>query len=171
MTMRGSKGGEARQPQRPHLPREHREHLAVGGQVGGDEEHDENLRQLAGLEAEAAEAQPQLAAAGFVADDRQHGGEQQQDAHDHERVLVIGELVQVAHDGERGDHGRDADEQPQQLVHGQIGHDAGDEGDADARQRERDRQDGRVGRRARASARQCGPQGMRRRCRGARPGC
>ena len=143
----GQKGGEARQPQRPHLPREHREHLAVGGQVGGDEEHDENLRQLAGLEAEAAEAQPQLAAAGLVADDRQHGGKQQQNAHDHERVLVIGELVQVAHDGERGDHGRDADEQPQQLIHGQIGHNTGDEGDADARQRERDRQDGRVGRR------------------------
>ena len=78
------------------------ESIAVGGQVGGDEEHDENLRQLAGLEAEAAEAQPQLAAAGFVADDRQHGRKQKQDAHDHERVLIVGELVEVAHDGERG---------------------------------------------------------------------
>ena len=171
MTMSGQQGGEARQPQRPHLPREHREHLAVGGQVGGDEEHDENLRQLAGLEAEAADAQPQLAAAGLIADDRQHGREQKQDAHDHERVFIVGELVQVAHDGEGGNHGRDADEQPQQLVHGQIGHNAGHERDTDARQRERNGQNSWVGRQARAGARQCEPRGMRRRCRAARPGC
>ena len=110
MTMSGSR---VARPQRPHLPREYREHLAVGGQVGGDEEHDEDLGQLAGLEAEAAEAQPQLAAAGLVADDRQHGREQQQDAHDHKRVLVVGELVQIAHHGQGGDHGRHADEQPE----------------------------------------------------------
>ena len=137
-------GRQAWQPQRAHLPGENREHLAVGGQVGGDEEHNEDLCQLAGLEAKRAEAQPQLAAARLVADDGQHGREQKQNTDDHQRVLVIGKLVQVAHGGQCDHHGCHADEKPEQLVDSQVGHDAGYKGNADTRKRKGNGQNGRV---------------------------
>ena len=98
--------------------RRDREHLAVLGEVGGEEEHDEDLGELAGLEAEAAEADPQLGAVDLAADERRQ--QQQHEAADHERVLVAREALERGHADERGDERRHADEEPHHLGRGEL---------------------------------------------------
>ena len=125
------------QAERAYMPSEHREHLAVLRKVAGQEEHDNDLRDLAWLEGESAYMQPDAAAVDFLADAGDHRREQKNDADDGERVLVVGEPVGIAQKRHDRDHEHDAQEQPNDLVDGHIlavgeGRYARDEGDADA---------------------------------------
>ena len=139
-------GADVRQAERPDAPREDREHLAVLRQVAGQEQHDGDLGDFAGLEGDdARNAQPDAAAVDLLADEGQHGRQQKDEACDHERVLVVGQPVDVAQQRQHHHHAHHAQEQPHDLAHGQVGSQARDERDADPRKRERQRQDGRVG--------------------------
>ena len=60
-----------------------------------------NLDRLARLERERADRQPDAASVDLLADERDERGEQQDEAHQHQRVLVAGEPVQVAHEQQR----------------------------------------------------------------------
>ena len=62
----------------------------------------------------------------------------------HERIFVLRETVDVAHDRQSDHHTRDAHEQPDDLAYRQIGREARDECDADAGKAECDGQNGRI---------------------------
>ena len=110
------------QVERACAPREHGEHLAVLGEVSRQKQHDGYLSYLARLEREhAGNADPDATAVDLLPDDRQKRREQQREAHDHERVLVVGHLVQVAEQHEHEHHARHAQEQPHHLVDGDTG--------------------------------------------------
>ena len=94
--------------------------------------------------------QPNLAAVDFLAQARDKRAEQQDDARKHERVFVVGNFVQVAEQKQHCNHAANAYEQPHHLALRHVGRvgergDARDEGNADARKRERKRQQRRVG--------------------------
>ena len=132
-----------RQAQRP-AP-EGAQHLAVVCEVARQEEHDAYLGQLAGLEAHPGDGQPDAAAVVLAADHRQHGAQQQEQAHQQDHVAVARELFDAGneHDGEH--HAGNAGEEPSHLLEGGfLGREAQDEADADARQQEDHRQDARV---------------------------
>ena len=124
---------------------EHREHLAVLGQVGRQEDDDADLGDLAGLEGESCDGQPDAAAVDLVADDREQRREQQDQADEHDAVFVLGEALKVLHEGEHDHHEHHAEQKPADLFHRQFRGKARDEGDADARQGEGDREDRGVG--------------------------
>ena len=136
-------GEEHAEPRKPEGPEPHGrdgERLSVAREVEREEEDDENLCELAGLEGEGADDDPELGSVDLRADE--HGQEQKRDADDAERVLVPRKLVEVPREDERGDHGRDREEQPDDLALGVARRQARDEGDADAREHEHDRQYG-----------------------------
>ena len=94
--------------------------------------------------------QPDAAAVDFLTDAGDHRREQKDDADDSEGVLVVGEAFGVAQKHHDQNHEHDAQEKPNDLVDGHIGAIregcyARDEGDADARECKRDRQDCGVG--------------------------
>ena len=131
--------------ERAHLVVEHGKHLAVLRQIGCQKYYDADLRQLARLDGEAADGKPDARTVDFVADNGQHRRHQKQDARRHDGVLVVCQLVQVLHERQNQHHEHHAQEQPAHLFHGKVGRQAGDKRDADARKRERKRQDCRVG--------------------------
>ena len=114
-------------------------------QIRRQEDDDADFRDFARLEAERTNLQPNAAAEDFLAEAGNHGGEQQNDAQHHERIFVLRETVDVAHDRQSDHHARDAHEQPDDLAYRQIGCEARDECDADAGKAECDGQDGRIG--------------------------
>ena len=79
-----------------------RERLSVAREVEREEEDDEYLGELTGLEGERPDEDPQLGSVDLRADE--HRKKQESDADDAERVLVVREVVEVAHEEERGDH-------------------------------------------------------------------
>ena len=117
--------------------------LAVLGQVAGEEQDDEDLGELTGLELEAADLDPQLGAIDLGADE--HGQHEQDDAGDAQDVFVAFDDLEVLHHGERAYHEGHAQEQENHLAQRGVGLQTRDEGDADAREREHDGQDRRVG--------------------------
>ena len=119
------------------------EQLAVLGEVGGEEEHDEDLGDLAGLERQPREVYPQLRAVDLASDER--GQQQQDEAAHHERVLVARERLERRHRDERGHECCHADEQPHHLACGELLIETRDHGQADAGQHEHDREQARVG--------------------------
>ena len=121
------------QLQRPEPPGEYREHLAVGGKVAADEQHDDDLGDFARLEGERPDGQPDPAPVMLYAYDRQQRRQEKHEAEHHERVLVIRELVELARERKGGNHGKHADEQPDNLVHGKVRRKPRDERDANAR--------------------------------------
>ena len=127
-----------------HLHGEHGEHLAVLGEIGRKEQHDEDLRDLTRLEAQAADGKPDAAAVDLGAHNGQHGGKQQDDADDHQGVLILCDLVEVLYQQQRGHHGDDTHEEPDDLLACQVGIDAGNEGNADATESEDDGQNCRI---------------------------
>ena len=120
-----------------------REQLAVLGEVASQEQDDEDLGELAGLDGKRANANPQLGAVDFGADE--HGQDEQQDADSAEGVFITLYEIEILDQGKRCDHERDGHEQDDQLVHGEARRQACDEGDADARKEKDDRQDCRIG--------------------------
>ena len=135
---------QAGQVNRAHAPCEHGEHLAILRQIGRQEKHDEYLRQFARLEGKTGDGQPQAAAVDLGADPGKHRRKQQQHTDDHERVLVIGKPVQVAHQHEHQHQGGHTREHPDELAACGGRSQARDECDADARKRESDGKQRRV---------------------------
>ena len=126
------------QVERAHADGEHGQQLAVLGQIACHEQHDDDLGDLAGLEGEAADVQPDAAAVNLLAKAGDHRREQQKDAHEHEGVLIVGDLIEVAEQRQHHDHAGNTHEQPDHLALRHVGRvrerrDARDEGDADAR--------------------------------------
>ena len=126
---------DTRQLQTEHLLTAHGQLVAMIEQVGSEEEREEQFGELARLElAQSRNPDPDARAVHLHADERQHRGEQQHQAHHHRH---IGEASQHAvvlqeDDEQRGKH--DGDAQPHQLA---LGHrptfalvDAGDHGHA-----------------------------------------
>ena len=72
-----------------------REHLAVLGEVGGEEEHDEDLGDLARLERQPPMRIHSLAP--LISRPMNAGQQQQHEAGDHERVLVAREALERRH--------------------------------------------------------------------------
>ena len=138
----GREHAQARQREGTHLVRGGAQQLAVLGQIGREEDGDEHLGDLAGLKGERAHANPQLGAVDLGA----HEGGQQQQGHarDANRVLVLGEAVEVGDEREHAHHRGDRHEEPDHLARCVLGGKARHEGDADAREHEDDGQDGRV---------------------------
>ena len=112
----GKQHAEARDAEGSHTMCGNGEGLAVGGKVEGQEEDDENLCELARLEREAAKREPELAAVLLGTND--HGQDEQDHAHKAQRVLVVRQIVEVAHKEERRNHGRNRDKEPEDLVLG-----------------------------------------------------
>ena len=128
--------------QRSELARGGGEKLPVLCQVAGKEDDKQDLCDLARLEREAAEFDPELGSIVLRADD--HGQEQQDDACDAEGELVLGEIVDALHEEEDQDHGDDGEEEPDDLSCRCIRRQALHERYAYARKQEDDRQDHRV---------------------------
>ncbi len=117
------------------------EDLALLPEVAGEEDDQHDLRQLAGLELDAADVHPEPRAVDGLADDRQHGQHEEPDRGQAEDVLVaLQPPVVVAERHERAAEGRDADHDPEPLPEGVVGVEAVDLGDADRRQERRHRQ-------------------------------
>ena len=98
------------QMERAHAHGEHGQQLAVLGQIACHEQHDDDLGDLAGLEGEAADVQPDAAAVNLLAKAGDHRREQQKDAHEHEGVFEVRDLIQVAEQRQHHDHAGHAHE-------------------------------------------------------------
>ena len=134
---------KARQAEGSEVDGRGRERLSVAREVEREEEDDEYLGELTGLEGERPDEDPQLGSVDLRADE--HRKKQESDADDAERVLVVREVVEVAHEEERGDHGDHREEQPNDLAVCLAWRESRHKGDADAREHEHDGQDGGVG--------------------------
>ncbi len=95
-----------------------RERLAVGGQVEGQEQDDQDLGELARLKTKAANRDPQLRAA--LLGTNKHGEKKQDDAQETQGVLVVGKAVQVLDKEQDRNHCANRDKQPHYLAHSQI---------------------------------------------------
>ena len=94
-----------------------REHLALLAQVRGEEDDQEDLRELAGLELERADAHPEPRAVDGRPEPGQPRQEEQHDRADPEEVLVrLEHAVVAAQAEERQREERDADHDPEALL-------------------------------------------------------
>ena len=117
-----------------------REHLALLAQVAREEHDQQDLRELARLDAERPELDPEARAADLLADARQRGQHEQRERDDPDHVLVrLEPPVVVAERDERRREERDADHDPQPLAERVVGIQAVDLGQADRRQQSRHR--------------------------------
>src|SRR5581483_5301288 len=126
-------------------PRRGREQLPLLHQVGGEEDHQQDLGRLAGLEVERPEVDPQPGAVDVLADSRDGREEQRGDPEEGERVAVALQVGDPADGGQGGDEGGDADRRPQRLVTGQVGVEPGDDDEADAVEEDGEAEEGAVG--------------------------
>ena len=141
-----------------------RERLALLAQVGGEEDDQEDLRELARLELDRADAHPEPCAVDRRAEPGHARQEQQRDRRDPEQVLVVLELAVVAAQPEQREREEaDADDDPEPLLERVVGTEPVDLGHADRRQHTRHRQQVRVGVRRPRSARRGAPRRTARR--------
>ena len=144
-----------RQVDAGHPPAGERQRVTVQHEVAGERDHQQHLGDLAGLEAERPDADPDLGAVDGVAD---AGDEGQQEQHDRGQPAGVGEAGQhpvVAQQHQRGDEEDHAERHPGQLLVRQavrlervVGVDqveAVDDREAQAVERGHDRQQHRVG--------------------------
>ncbi len=122
-----------------------REHLTLLPEVRGQEDDEEHLRKLAGLEAERPDVDPQAGAVHGAPDDGQCWQHEQDHRRDRADVLVALDPAVIASEGEqhRG-HGDHADDDPRRLAQRVGGVDAIDLDHADGRQQRDERQEVRV---------------------------
>ncbi len=92
---------------------------------------------------EAADLDPELGAVDLGA--YEHGQHQQDDAYGAQDVLVPFDDLKVLDHGERAHHEAHSHKEEDELAHGGVGFEAGDECDADAGKGENDGQQRRVG--------------------------
>ena len=113
-------------------------HLALVPQVGGEEDDQEDLRQLARLKLELADVNPEALAVDLRPDHREPRQEEQRDRSDPEQVLVRLEQAVVAPQPEEGDgEQHNADDDPEPLLERVRGPEA-----VDLRQADRSQQAG-----------------------------
>jgi hypothetical protein len=96
-----------------------REGVTVQDQVARERDHQQHLGDLAGLEAEARDVDPDPRTVDLSPDDRQEGKDQQQDA---DQARGVGEALQdavVAQQEQRGDEEDDTECHPGQLLAGE----------------------------------------------------
>ena len=99
-----------------------REHLALLAQVGGEEDDQQDLRELARLELERADVHPEPRAVDGRAEPGQARQEEQHDRADAEEVLVrLEHAVVAAQPDQRGGEERDADHDPEALLERVVG--------------------------------------------------
>ena len=139
--------GAPEQEQRPEiLEPALRERLALVAQVGGEEDDQHDLRELAGLELERADLDPQPRAVDRLADPRDRRQRHQDDRGDPEQVLVALEPpVVVAEREQRQREERDPDHDPERLAEGVVGVQPVDHRHADRREQRGQRQQHGVG--------------------------
>ena len=124
-------------------PRRHGQHLAALAEVAGEEDDEQDLGELARLDLELTDAQPEAGAVDRGAErDRQ---EQQPDRDRAARVLERLEPADVAGDDHHGDEQHQAEQHPDPLVAGQLRRDPVDLDQADGGQHRGDRQHVRIG--------------------------
>ena len=142
MTSRGPACSERREPEASHAAAEE---LPAIAEVAGQEDDEEDLRELAGLERHGPELDPE---GGAVDRGAEPGDRRQQEEHDRpqaEDVLDAVELAVVAdQDRARGEDGH-ADDEPEPLAQREVGVDAVDHGQPDPRQERDQRHHVRVG--------------------------
>ena len=96
------------------------EQLALLHEVRGEEHGEQDLGELAGLEADRPDADPDLGAVDGLADAGDEGEEQQADAAHPDRPAVALEVAHPADDEQGDDEGGDADGDPARLQAGQA---------------------------------------------------
>ena len=131
----------------PATPR--REHFAFVDEIPGQEDDQENLGQLAGLEVDRAEPHPEPGPVDLPAQPGREGQEQCDEPEEQEGVPVPLEQVDTPNDPERPDEGADAHHGPdglarRELVLG-VAVDARDDDEPDAVEQRRQRQERGVG--------------------------
>ena len=132
---------------------DHRQRIARGHQVSGEEDRQRDLAELTGLEGERTDPDPDPRAIDGAADPREHRQEQQHDAREHRNVAVSLQHAVVAHDDQYGDRDGDGHARPDDLPDARAvparcaGRDVDpvDLGDADPVEHCGNRQDERVG--------------------------
>ena len=140
------------------------EHLSLLAQVAGQEDDQHDLRELTGLELDAAEVHPEARAVDRLADHGQRREQEEADRGQPEQVLVALEPpVVVAQEQERHGEGGDADDDPEALAERVVRVQPVDLGHADRSQERGHRQQVRVGLRDRDRGRRRGRPGRARR--------
>ncbi len=123
-----------------------REHLPLLAEVRGEEDDERDLPELARLELQPAEVDPQAGAVHRLADAGQERHEQERDGAETEEVLVVLEQPVVApQPDERGGEDGDADHHPEALLERVRRPEPVDLGQPDGGQQPGDRQEVRVG--------------------------
>ena len=133
------------EPQRADLPDAGGDELALVGEVGGEEDGQDDLGDLAGLEVDRSDPDPDAAAVDGLADARQQGEQQQADAEHGEGVAVALERAGALHQPERRHERHDPDGGPRGLVGREPLVEPGDDDVAEPVQHGRHRQQDRVG--------------------------
>ncbi len=126
-------------------PDSHGEHLAVVAQVAGDEDDEEHLRELAGLEGDRADRDPEVGAVDGGTELGQRRQDQERDREDPKCVLVVVEPPVVLADHQDGQREQgDSDHDPDALAEREVWVDPVDEGQADRGQKTDQREQGLV---------------------------
>jgi hypothetical protein len=118
------------------------EDLARVAQVGGQEDHDGDLRQLRGLHGQRADPDGQVRAVRRRERPRQH---EQEDPGERDRVAEALELAVVAEHDDHGGEGEQADDEPLRLLAGQLVVDPVDHHEPEAREQGHEREEVGVG--------------------------
>ncbi len=138
----GEQGGQiakGRQGNAQHPPRAHREHLPDVDQIGGEEDHQEDLAELGRLEAYRPQDDPQTGAVDLPP---QAGGQQEkEDTGDADEVAVLAQPLQPAHEHQGEEERRQTHDQPDGLLACELLVEAEDHQDAQGRQQSRDGQE------------------------------
>ncbi len=141
---------EVLRPRQPEPARARGEQFLLVGEVGRQEDDDEDLAELRRLERERSDLGPEPGPVDLAADAGHDRQQQQHDTGEPERVRVRVELTVVADEPEREAERRETDQQPYRLLPSDRrfparDHDAVEHRDAEPRERCGGREQHRVG--------------------------
>jgi hypothetical protein len=131
--------------QRADLPRAGRDQFTVLGEVTGEEQGQRQLGELAGLEVDRPEADPDARAAHRGAQARDHRQHEQARAEEEERPLVARQVAGALDEEQHGDEQADGDERPRGLQAGATVRQSHDHHVTEAMEDRGDRQHRRIG--------------------------
>ncbi|GMA90706.1 hypothetical protein GCM10025869_12350 [Homoserinibacter gongjuensis] len=142
----------SRQTQSEEGAAHERERVARGDEVAGEEDREQDLRELTRLEREDADLHPDIRVGTRLADHRNDRQQQQHDADEHREVAVTLQHAVVAHEQQSADREDERDGRPGDLPHavrrparvalGDV--EPVDHGDAEPREKRRDRHHERI---------------------------
>ena len=120
---RDDDGAEVAQPREADAEdlraREH-ELIAVGDEVAGEEDREEDLRDLTGLERQRSDADPDAGAVDRPAEARDEGQQEEEEGEEARDVGVAAQPAVVAEDDEHGDREPHAERHPDELLGGAV---------------------------------------------------